>query len=566
MRERLGESLASIQQMDKAIDQATTSSLEALKAFSLGDQKRNTGSDQEAIPLLPPGASSSTRTSRWRTPGWGPLTRTSARTSRPSSTGRAPTSCATGSASASASTSSATTTAASTQGSRQGARDLRPLEADVSARSGAVYQQRLALLAARRERARARRRYCKAIELDPTRRIAYANLRSGSTSSSIGWTRRGSCSISRSRSSEIRRKRSSSSTKSPGARATAPRRIAYAALIEKGPHDANVLALRAAETAVRRPHPRVAAADRAVGRAAQAAGAAAARALAAISGQVDHGRRSLRQDAVARELAERLAAVDLPTRGVDANANLAFAYATTRRRHPRAAAFVADAGHRRDARRAAARPARPGLRRAPRPIDRPARRGDQAAREPAAREPARDGRERAVHRAPTRSPRQAARPTPRRTSAPSSRGARNSSSTSRRPSRTSASPARSPRRGTPPGRARSTRRSSTCGARRTRIFRCCRRSRRRSRSSGLEWRQEPLTAETAETAEPFGLVGALGGRQRAQRRTVSGRGCSKRSSGRARTRWPSSHRLNDRRACRAGALAKAGRGGRCSRK
>jgi tetratricopeptide (TPR) repeat protein len=52
MRERLGESLASIQRMDKAIDQATTASLEALKAFSLGDEKRNTGSDQEAIPFF----------------------------------------------------------------------------------------------------------------------------------------------------------------------------------------------------------------------------------------------------------------------------------------------------------------------------------------------------------------------------------------------------------------------------------------------------------------------------------------------------------------------------------
>jgi tetratricopeptide (TPR) repeat protein len=52
MRERLGESLASIEKMDKAIDQATTQSLEALKAFSLGDQKRNTGSDQEAIPFF----------------------------------------------------------------------------------------------------------------------------------------------------------------------------------------------------------------------------------------------------------------------------------------------------------------------------------------------------------------------------------------------------------------------------------------------------------------------------------------------------------------------------------
>lgn len=52
MRGRLGESLASIARTDKPIEQATTPSLEALKAFSLGNEKRNTGSDQEAIPFF----------------------------------------------------------------------------------------------------------------------------------------------------------------------------------------------------------------------------------------------------------------------------------------------------------------------------------------------------------------------------------------------------------------------------------------------------------------------------------------------------------------------------------
>ena len=52
MRRKLGESLASIDRNDRPIEQATTSSLEALKAFSLGDQKRNTGSDQEAVPFF----------------------------------------------------------------------------------------------------------------------------------------------------------------------------------------------------------------------------------------------------------------------------------------------------------------------------------------------------------------------------------------------------------------------------------------------------------------------------------------------------------------------------------
>ena len=51
MRRKLGESLASIDRNDRPIEQATTSSLEALKAFSLGDEKRNT-SDQGAVPFF----------------------------------------------------------------------------------------------------------------------------------------------------------------------------------------------------------------------------------------------------------------------------------------------------------------------------------------------------------------------------------------------------------------------------------------------------------------------------------------------------------------------------------
>ena len=52
MRRKLGESLASLDHNDRPIEQATTSSLEALKAFSRGDEKRNTGSDQEAVPFF----------------------------------------------------------------------------------------------------------------------------------------------------------------------------------------------------------------------------------------------------------------------------------------------------------------------------------------------------------------------------------------------------------------------------------------------------------------------------------------------------------------------------------
>ena len=50
IRRKLGESLASIQKFDKPLQQATTSSLEALKAFTLGDATRNK-SDLAALPF-----------------------------------------------------------------------------------------------------------------------------------------------------------------------------------------------------------------------------------------------------------------------------------------------------------------------------------------------------------------------------------------------------------------------------------------------------------------------------------------------------------------------------------
>jgi DNA-binding winged helix-turn-helix (wHTH) protein/tetratricopeptide (TPR) repeat protein len=52
VREKLGESLASIQKYDAAIEQATTSSLEALKAYSLGKEQHGKGNFSEAILLL----------------------------------------------------------------------------------------------------------------------------------------------------------------------------------------------------------------------------------------------------------------------------------------------------------------------------------------------------------------------------------------------------------------------------------------------------------------------------------------------------------------------------------
>ena len=51
LREKLGESLASVQKFDKPLDQATTSSLEALKAYTLGDERHTKLEDIAAIPF-----------------------------------------------------------------------------------------------------------------------------------------------------------------------------------------------------------------------------------------------------------------------------------------------------------------------------------------------------------------------------------------------------------------------------------------------------------------------------------------------------------------------------------
>jgi tetratricopeptide (TPR) repeat protein len=52
LRVRLGESLGSVQQFAKPLEQATTSSLEALQAFSLGQAEHSALRDQQAIPHL----------------------------------------------------------------------------------------------------------------------------------------------------------------------------------------------------------------------------------------------------------------------------------------------------------------------------------------------------------------------------------------------------------------------------------------------------------------------------------------------------------------------------------
>ena len=51
LRRKLGESLASIQKFNKPLAEATTSSLEALKAFTIADEKKTAGSQREAIPF-----------------------------------------------------------------------------------------------------------------------------------------------------------------------------------------------------------------------------------------------------------------------------------------------------------------------------------------------------------------------------------------------------------------------------------------------------------------------------------------------------------------------------------
>ena len=52
MRRRLGESLSSIRRFDVPVEEATTQSLEALKAYSLGQEQRAHGAEKEALPFF----------------------------------------------------------------------------------------------------------------------------------------------------------------------------------------------------------------------------------------------------------------------------------------------------------------------------------------------------------------------------------------------------------------------------------------------------------------------------------------------------------------------------------
>ena len=52
LREKLGESLASVEKFDKPLDEATTSSLEALQAYTEGDRLAREKGDTDALPFL----------------------------------------------------------------------------------------------------------------------------------------------------------------------------------------------------------------------------------------------------------------------------------------------------------------------------------------------------------------------------------------------------------------------------------------------------------------------------------------------------------------------------------
>ena len=69
LRGKLGESIGSVQKFATPLEQATTSSLDALQAFSLGQAQHTRLADDKAIPYLD-APSSSIPTSPWRMPRW----------------------------------------------------------------------------------------------------------------------------------------------------------------------------------------------------------------------------------------------------------------------------------------------------------------------------------------------------------------------------------------------------------------------------------------------------------------------------------------------------------------
>ena len=286
MRERLGESLASIGRTDKPIDEATTASLEALKAFSLGDEKRNTGSDQEAIPLFKRAIELDPNFAAGPRAAWDALLEPRGNRSRRSSTGRGRTSCAIASASASACTSSGHYYSGVSKEIDK-ALETYDLWKQTYPRDPVPYiNSGHPLRAARRQRTRPpglpqrhRARPHAARGLRKCHRQAYIEMDRLDEARALRRTRR-------SRPSATRPKRSSSSTRSPGGRTTPPQRSRYAALLKPMGR-------------WRQPFSRFAAPSwrmrdnsasrmkllRATGRAPEAAGVAAARRPVAISSQ-----------------------------------------------------------------------------------------------------------------------------------------------------------------------------------------------------------------------------------------------------------------------------------------
>ena len=322
MRERLGESLASITKMDTAIEQSTTSSLEALKAFALGDAKRNTGSDQEAIPLfkraLELDSNFAVAHARLGTvyanlgetkPAIEHRTRAYELRERVSERERFYI--------LGHYYSGVTQQIDKALETYDLWKQTYPRDPVPYINSGTLYSQR-------GETERAIEAFSKAIEIDPARRIAYSNLfgkyiELDRLDEARALLERQIKSLGETPETEI--KFYEIATRQ-GDRATAER---YAARIEKGPLTSNLMALRSAETAVagrmresRQFTERYAEMLRQQG--------LPQRALTATS-QLVVASAFVGQNSVARELGERLAATSPADRGVDANANLAFAYA-----------------------------------------------------------------------------------------------------------------------------------------------------------------------------------------------------------------------------------------------
>jgi hypothetical protein len=97
LREKLGESIGSVEKFAVPIEQATTSSLDAFKAYDLGRQKHFAGQYFEAIPLYRRAVElDRVATSRSPTPRSPSPTAPRANTTRPPSSRGARSSCATG--------------------------------------------------------------------------------------------------------------------------------------------------------------------------------------------------------------------------------------------------------------------------------------------------------------------------------------------------------------------------------------------------------------------------------------------------------------------------------------